>query len=88
MDICSPSYDDLRALLIDQGEMTLRWMSSKFVESPDVTVGGKDHFLQLLDDYVEGGSLRTVEIEAATMKFGCTRVSLSSYNAIRREGSE
>jgi hypothetical protein len=51
IDICESKYDDLRALLVEQGKETQRWIRDEFIQSPDVVVGNKDHFLAMIDTW-------------------------------------
>jgi len=52
IDICESRYDDLRRLLVSQGNATQKWIKEKFLKSPDVFVGGsKDHFNELLSTW-------------------------------------
>jgi hypothetical protein len=51
IDICDSKYDALRALLVEQGKETQRWIRDEFIQSPDVVVGNKDHFLAMLDTW-------------------------------------
>lgn len=49
IDVCEPSFDSLRALMVTQGNATKKWILEKFIKSDDVTVGGsEEHFGQLL----------------------------------------
>lgn len=51
MDICSSRYDNLRQLLIAQAKGTQKWIREKFLQSNDVTVGGKANFLSLISQW-------------------------------------
>ena len=52
IDICEPRYDDLRQLLVSQGNTTQKWIKEKFLKSPDVSVGGSTHhFNELLSTW-------------------------------------
>ena len=47
-DICSSKYDNLRSVLIEIGREASTWIRSYFVQSPDVFVANRFHFLELL----------------------------------------
>jgi hypothetical protein len=51
IDICASKYDDLRAMLVEQGKRSQQWIRDEFIHSPDVVVGNKDHFLAILDTW-------------------------------------
>ena len=52
IDICESRYDDLRQLLVSQGNTTQKWIKEKFLKSPDVFVGGSmHHFNELLSTW-------------------------------------
>ena len=52
IDICEPRYDDLRRLLVSQGNTTQKWIKEKLLKSPDVFIGGsKHHFNELLSTW-------------------------------------
>ena len=51
IDICDSRFQELRRLLLKQGERTQTWIQRKFLESSDVTVGGKDNFLRIIKDW-------------------------------------
>jgi len=49
LDICKAKYRGLRSKLIAQGLKTRKWIRNQFIVSEDVTVGGKEYFLELMD---------------------------------------
>jgi hypothetical protein len=52
IDICEPRYDDLRSVLLSQGNATQGWIKENFLKSPDVFVGGSEHhFNELLSTW-------------------------------------
>lgn len=51
IDICDDKYVDLRRELIQKGRETQLWIRNKFLQSPDVTVANRNHFLKLLDKW-------------------------------------
>jgi hypothetical protein len=51
IDICEDRYKDLRRLLVKNGMMSNRWILSEFIHHVDVTVGGRDHFVRLIDSW-------------------------------------
>jgi len=51
IDICDSKYDAVRAMLVEQGEKTQKWIREEFMMSPDVVVGNRDHFLAMLDTW-------------------------------------
>ena len=48
MDICSPSHDALRSVLLESGKDASAWIRDYFIQSPDVVVSDETHFLDLL----------------------------------------
>lgn len=48
MDICLPTYDELRSVLVTIGRSASEWIISYFVESPEVFVSDKSRFESLL----------------------------------------
>ena len=48
MDICSPSHDALRSVLLESGKEASAWIRDYFIQSPDVVVSDETHFLDLL----------------------------------------
>ena len=60
IDICEPRYDDLRQLLVSQGNTTQKWIKEKFLKSPDVSVGGSTHhFNELLSTWANDPCTRS-----------------------------
>jgi hypothetical protein len=51
IDICDSKYDKLREELVYQGGKSQMWLRNKFLESPDVTVANRGHFLQTIQDW-------------------------------------
>ena len=51
LDICSSEHAKLRTILIERAKRTKQWIIEEFGKSEDVTIGGKDHFFQLLDEW-------------------------------------
>ena len=51
MDICDPSYDALRSVLMVAGKEASVWVRNYFIQSPDVDVSNEDHFLDLLKSW-------------------------------------
>lgn len=51
IDICDDQYRGLRKLLTEQGKNTARWIQSELFKSEDVFVGGRNHFLLLLESW-------------------------------------
>lgn len=61
IDICEPRYDDLRQLLVSQGNTTQKWIKEKFLKSPDVFVGGSTHhFNELLSTWANDPCTRSL----------------------------
>ena len=58
IDICDGRYQELRRLLLKQGERTKNWIQRKFLESNDVIVGGKENFLRIIKDWDKDPCLR------------------------------
>ena len=48
IDICHSTHDALRKLLLTQAKETEKWIKEEFIPSPDVIVGGKDYFLEIV----------------------------------------
>jgi hypothetical protein len=51
IDICDSKYAELREELVYQGGESQMWLRNKFLESPDVTVANRGHFLQEIQDW-------------------------------------
>ena len=51
INICSPEYNKLRKELVKNGNVSKKWIQSKFVGHQDVTVGGQQHFFDVLDKW-------------------------------------
>ena len=49
IDICGTRFNELRKLLTKQGKSTARWIRDELLKSEDILVGGRNHFIQLLD---------------------------------------
>jgi hypothetical protein len=64
IDICDARHDNLRALLVKQGEETQRWIREEFIQSDDVVVANKDHFLAMLDTWSRDPCVEAVVVEA------------------------
>jgi hypothetical protein len=47
IDICGERFRELRTILIQQGNNTMKWMKD-FIQSDDVFVGGKEYFVSLI----------------------------------------
>ena len=50
-DICDDKYKALRSTLLRNAQITSEWIKTKLVNHPDVTTGGKDHFLQIIQEW-------------------------------------
>jgi hypothetical protein len=48
IDICDSKYESIRNELVAQGQESQSWLRNKFLESPDVTVANRDHFITTL----------------------------------------
>ena len=48
IDICDGKYKSVRKLLINQGKRSARWIEQEFIQSPDVVVANREHFLESL----------------------------------------
>ena len=48
LDICSPSHDALRSILLKTGRDASHWIMKYFINSPDVIVSDREHFLTLM----------------------------------------
>jgi hypothetical protein len=64
IDICDARHDNLRALLVKQGEETQRWIRDHFILSHDVVVANKDHFLTMLDTWGHDPCRQGVQIDS------------------------
>lgn len=53
MNICDRQFDDLRMELVVQGKKTANWITDKFMQSNDVKVSNKKHFIQTLKSWGE-----------------------------------
>ena len=51
INICDAKYRRLRKVLLKNGIKSHKWIHSKFVHHADVTVGGRDNFLRILDGW-------------------------------------
>jgi len=51
MDICKPRYDELRKQLLQHGRTTSLWITTKFIESSEVIVSNKDHFVSIVNSW-------------------------------------
>lgn len=51
IDICDHKYKSLRSILTKNGLESLHWIKSKFAHHKDVTVGGVEHFIQIIDEW-------------------------------------
>eukprot|EP00978_Attheya_sp_CCMP212_P033149 scaffold132484_cov28-Attheya_sp.AAC.1 len=52
IDICeTPRFDKLRQILVINGKATSNWIKNKLVQGQDVTIGGMEHFLSLVDSW-------------------------------------
>ena len=51
INICDTRYYKLRSILTKNGMKSNQWFQSRFVDHVDVTVGGRDHFLQIIDKW-------------------------------------
>lgn len=51
IDICNGKYDELRDELVYQGGESQMWLRNKFLESADVTVANKGHFLSTIQSW-------------------------------------
>ena len=51
VNICEAMYEKLRSILVKGGIKTNRWIRSEFIHHMDVTIGGKNHFLRLIDTW-------------------------------------
>ncbi len=63
IDICDDKYLDLRRELIQKGRETQMWIRNKFLQSPDVTVANRNHFLKLLDKWEQDPCATTTTAE-------------------------
>jgi len=60
IDICDPLFNDLRKLLTKQGKNTARWIRDELLKSEDIFVGGRNHFIRLLDSWQHDPCLKSV----------------------------
>lgn len=51
INICQRRYKKLRKLLTRNGKKTKEWLDHKFINSADITVGGKAHFSELIETW-------------------------------------
>ncbi len=51
LDVCSEPYDSLRNVLMKIGKESALWITKHFLESPDVIVSDKEHFIDLLEKW-------------------------------------
>jgi hypothetical protein len=63
IDICDDKYLDLRRELTQKGRETQMWIRNKFLQSPDVTVANRNHFLELLDKWEQDPCATTTTAE-------------------------
>ena len=69
INICDEKYSKLRSILITNGSKSNRWLRSEFVHHMDVTVGGRNHFLRIIDSWEADPCLRVqTEMTAAEVK--------------------
>ena len=45
VNICLPKYNSMRRMLLMQGNRSAEWIETEFLQSPDVTVANRNHFL-------------------------------------------
>ena len=53
IDICNSQYSSIRSELLEQAKKTSAWIRNKFIESEDVVVSDKEHFLSILSSWNE-----------------------------------
>ena len=53
IDICDSQYSSIRSELLEQAKKTSAWIRNKFIESEDVVVSDKEHFLSSLSSWNE-----------------------------------
>ena len=53
IDICDSQYSSIRSELLEQAKKTSAWIRNKFIESEDVVVSDKEHFLSILSSWNE-----------------------------------
>lgn len=53
IDICDSDHDKIRNVLMDKARIASRWMKDYFLESTDVVVSNRDHFIEILDGWNE-----------------------------------
>lgn len=66
INICDEKYSKLRSILIKNGSKSNRWLRSEFAHHMDVTVGGRNHFLRIIDSWEADPCLR-VQTDTTTV---------------------
>lgn len=51
INICDAEFQEIRNGLVLQGKATAEWIRDRFLESNDVTVANKDHFIETLEQW-------------------------------------
>ena len=51
INICDGEHDEVRMILVKQGEEAAEWIQNYFLLSPDVVVSFRKEFVRLLDDW-------------------------------------
>ena len=51
INICDVRFNELRKLLVKQGKNTARWIRDQLLKSEDIYVGGRNHFIRLLETF-------------------------------------
>jgi hypothetical protein len=51
INICDSKYKRLRSVLLKNANRSNKWIRSKFIHHMDVTVGGRSHFLRIIDGW-------------------------------------
>jgi hypothetical protein len=51
IDICTSEHTKIRAVLMEKARMSSAWIREFFLESDEVFVSSRDHFLELLENW-------------------------------------
>jgi len=52
-DICQERFDTIRKTLVENSQTTAAWIRNVFLQSPEVTISNRAHFLQSLESWNE-----------------------------------
>ena len=64
INICDDKWASLRATLVKQGAISAQWIRDELLQSKDVVVGNKEHFLETLMSWSQDPCLAAVTSEA------------------------